>query len=200
MVKCPSLWKEKFKCALFPSVLLSRTLGLITPPPDRPKYHLISVIFSLCRYNRPWTNKFLFRYYFPFPFIWEWAVGLVIFLFFIFSFSEKQHLLTKLQGLVIRWNFLALPISIHIASSKAFVFKSLAHKWCKWYKMLRLSSHFPWKKDMWNMHSDQKDMEQYASKQAMPALTPPIPPLKDLPKSMLKIRPCYSPLLGEATT
>ena len=99
-------------------------------------------------------------------------VGCSVVFFFFSRFLWKTtptFWLAKLQGLVIRWHFLKLPIFIHIASSKAFVFKSLAHKWCKWYEMPRPSSHFPPNKDEWNTREDQKDMEQYANKWAMPA-------------------------------
>lgn len=98
-----SLWKEKFKCALLPSVLLSRTLGHVTPPPDRLKYHLASVIFSLCWYKQT-MNKYLFHYYFQF----HLRVGCRVVVFF--SLSEKQRLLSGLQDYRV-WSSGAISLS-----------------------------------------------------------------------------------------
>lgn len=85
--------KRRIKACLI-SVLLSRTMGLLTPPPDRLKYHLVSVIFSLCRYKQT-MNKYLFRYYFHFPSIWEWAVGV----FFLVSLKNNAYFLAcKITG------------------------------------------------------------------------------------------------------
>lgn len=90
--------------------------------------------------------------------------------FFLVSLKTTPTFrLAKLQALVIRWSFLKLLIFVHIASSKAFVFKSLAHKWCKWYEIPSPSSHLPSNKDEWNMRSNQNDMKQCAHKWAMPA-------------------------------
>lgn len=157
---CPHCEKKNSSVVSFLSVLLSITLGLITPPPDRLMHHLILVIFSICRYKQT-INKSLFHYCFHYPSICWWAAGP----FWLLRKTTPTFQLAKLQGLVIRWNFLKLPVFIHIASSKAFVLKSLAHKGCKWHEMPRPSSHFP---DEWNMRNDPKNTEQYTNKWAMP--------------------------------
>lgn len=88
-----SLWKEKFKCALLPSVLLSRTLGHVTPPPDRLKYHLASVIFSLCWYKQT-MNKYLFHYYFQF----HLRVGCRVVVFSVCLKNNAYFLACKITG------------------------------------------------------------------------------------------------------
>lgn len=144
---CPHCEKKNSSVVSFLSVLLSITLGLITPPPERLMHHLILVIFSLCRYKQT-INKSLFHYYFHSPSICWWAAGL----FWLLWKTTPTFQLAKLQGLVIRWNFLKLPIFIHIASSKAFVLKSLAHKGCKWWDaktllpFYRRMEHAQWSK------------------------------------------------------
>lgn len=86
---CPHCEKKNSSVVSFLSVLLSITLGLITPPPDRLMHNLILVIFSICRY-RLLTNPFFIIAFTTLPS----AGGLQG----LFGFSEKQRLLSSLQN------------------------------------------------------------------------------------------------------
>lgn len=85
--------KRRIQACLISFTSAFQNTGLITPPPDRLKYHLVSVISSLCRYKQT-MNKYRFHYYFHFPSIWECAVWVLGF----FGFSEKQRLHSGLQN------------------------------------------------------------------------------------------------------